>query len=125
MNGRLAYGLTSNYSYLPPERYRCLRGYFFEINLINPNFFLLGNKNALFKTSLFDETTFYQQFSTDLDKAQSEVIIESIFITISRINKIATTLEKLVSRAVNVYVIARLADSHEEFMKYQAEESIQ
>jgi len=79
----------------------------------------------MFKTSLFDETTFYQQFSRDLINASSEVIIESPFITISRVNKLSRVFEKLVNRGVRVNVITRLPNNHDAFMRIQAENAIQ
>lgn len=79
----------------------------------------------MFRTSLFDETTFYHQFIKDLDKAKSEVIIESPFITISRVNNLSWVFEKLVNRGVKVYVITRLPENHDAFLKHQAEQAIQ
>lgn len=79
----------------------------------------------MFSTSLFDETTFYQQFSKDLDKARTEAIIESPFITLARVNKLSRVFEMLVNRGIRVYVITRLPNNHDEFMRGQAEQAIQ
>lgn len=79
----------------------------------------------MFRTSLFDETTFYQYFSKDLDNARTEVIIESPFITIARVNKLSSVFEKLVNHGVCVYIITRLPENHDEFMRNQAEQAIQ
>lgn len=61
----------------------------------------------MFKTSLFDESTFYKQFTTDLLKAKEEVVIESPFITTKRTNKLVPVFNKLIRRGIKVYIITR------------------
>ena len=41
--------------------------------------------NDLLHSSLFDETTFFDKFLSDLEHCKNEVIIESPFITSSRV----------------------------------------
>jgi len=58
-------------------------------------------------SSLYDEKTFYKQFKKDLLHSKSEAVIESPFITTTRINKPAPIFKKLVSRDIKVYVVTR------------------
>lgn len=82
-------------------------------------------RNKMFKTSLFDETTFYKQFERDLLHAEREVVIESPFITNGRTLKLCSVFEKLISKGVKIYVITRDPKKHLKQMKYQAEEVIE
>lgn len=50
--------------------------------------------------TLYDEKTFYPAFIRDLDNAQSEVIIESPFITTERIKTLWSVLNRLDKRGV-------------------------
>ena len=77
------------------------------------------NKNAL-----FDESTFYKQFTTDLLKAKREVWIESPFITTKRMNKLVPVFNKLVRRGVKVYIITRDPREHQSPYKEQSEREI-
>lgn len=78
----------------------------------------------MFNTNLFDETTFYKQFSTDLLHAQREVVIESPFITDARTSKLCSVFERLVKAGVKIYVITRDPSLHMPSMAYQAEQVI-
>jgi phosphatidylserine/phosphatidylglycerophosphate/cardiolipin synthase-like enzyme len=78
----------------------------------------------MFKTSLFDETTFYKQFKKDLLKCKKEVVIESPFITNDRTLMLCPIFEKLIKRGVNVYIITRSPKKHMKTMRAQAEEVI-
>lgn len=76
-------------------------------------------------SSLFNEKTFYDQFLSDLHNCKDEVIIESPFITKSRMKKFYPILEKLLSKGVNIYVVTRDPGEHESYvLKTQAEEVI-
>lgn len=66
----------------------------------------------MIKSFLFDEKTFYRQFLRDLKECKSEVIIESPFITTSRMKSLIPTFSKLVKRGVKVYVITRNPNEH-------------
>jgi len=79
----------------------------------------------MFKTSLFDESTFYKQFTTDLLKAKHEIVIESPFITTERMNKLVPIFNKLVKRGVKVYIITRDPREHLSPYKEQSEREIQ
>lgn len=78
----------------------------------------------MFKSSLFDETTFYKAFIKDLQNCQEELIIESPFITTRRMDMFWSTLVKLIDKGVKIYVLTR--DPLEHIAKYamQSEEAI-
>jgi phosphatidylserine/phosphatidylglycerophosphate/cardiolipin synthase-like enzyme len=77
-----------------------------------------------FFSSLFDETTFYQAFISDLKNCRKEVIIESPYITAKRAKMLIPVFNDLLSKGVKVYVMTRDPKEHEENMEYQSEETI-
>lgn len=78
----------------------------------------------MFSTSLFDESTFYSQFGKDLLHANREVVIESPFITINRVKKLAPIFSKLIDHGVKVFVITRNPSLHDYPMNQQSEDVI-
>jgi len=78
----------------------------------------------MFKTSLFDESTFYPEFGKDLLHAEREVVIESPFITINRVKKLTPIFNKLLKQGIKVFVITRQPSLHDYPMKKQSEEII-
>lgn len=79
----------------------------------------------MFNSSLYDETTFYRQFTEDLLRCTSEVVIESPYITQERIKTLFPIFERLIKRSVRVYVITRDPREHTETLDYQSEAEIQ
>lgn len=79
----------------------------------------------MFNTSLFDESTFYAQFSKDLLHAEREVVIESPFITINRVRKLSPIFNRLVKCGVKIFVVTRDPGLHEYVMRQQSEDIIQ
>ena len=79
---------------------------------------------ALFSTSLYDETTFYAQFRHDLLRSASEVVIESPFIARERAGTLYSIFERLIYRGVRVYVVTRDPREHGETMEEQSEAEI-
>jgi phosphatidylserine/phosphatidylglycerophosphate/cardiolipin synthase-like enzyme len=75
-------------------------------------------------SSLFDESTFYKEFTRDLINAQSEVIIESPFITIDRFNTLIPSFSKMVTRGVKIYVFTRDPAEHQEPYASESEQVI-
>ncbi len=73
---------------------------------------------------LYDETTFYNQFTQDLDKAEKEVIIESAYITIPRMRMLKPYFEKLVRKGVQIFIITRYPKEHNEAMEQHSEAGI-
>lgn len=62
---------------------------------------------------LYDETTFYPAFLKDLQKCQSEVIIESPFVTNRRLAELFPALKKLKGRGVRVAIVTKDPREHE------------
>jgi phosphatidylserine/phosphatidylglycerophosphate/cardiolipin synthase-like enzyme len=79
----------------------------------------------MIKTSLHDEKTFYPHFLSDLEQSQSEVIIESPFITTSRIKTFLPVFRRLVARGVKVYIVTRDPREHTDGYNNQSEVEIQ
>ncbi len=61
----------------------------------------------LLTPELLNEETFYPALTKDLKNCQSELIIESPFITSRRLNRLLPTLEKLKARKVRIVVNTR------------------
>lgn len=79
----------------------------------------------MFNSSLFDETTFYQQLKTDLLHAKHEVAIESPYITAERMKGLSPIFERLVNRGVKIFVFTRDPSEHSESLEVQSEAEIQ
>ncbi len=74
----------------------------------------------LLTSQLFDEKTFYQAFIHDLKRCRKEVIIESPYMTTSRLRILAPVLRKLVKKGVKVRVNTRFPNHHDELLRIQA-----
>jgi phosphatidylserine/phosphatidylglycerophosphate/cardiolipin synthase-like enzyme len=74
-----------------------------------------------FISRLCDEKSFFNIFKKDLNHVKNEVIIESPFITTTRMNSLAPTLQKLVQRGVKVYVVTRDPREHKSPYREQSE----
>jgi len=75
-------------------------------------------------SSLFDESTFYQEFVNDLLNSTKEVIIESPYITTERMRMLKPVFERLISRGIKIYVMTRDPKEHSENLEVQSEEEI-
>ena len=71
------------------------------------------HQKSHFESKLFDQTDFYRQFICDLNSCKNEVVIESPFITSSRMNLLYPTFKKLLARNVNVNIITRDPIDHD------------
>jgi phosphatidylserine/phosphatidylglycerophosphate/cardiolipin synthase-like enzyme len=78
-----------------------------------------------FISQLFDEKSFYSQFSSDLRSANQEVIIESPFITSDRMDKVLPLFHELVTKGVNVFIMTRSPGLHEGKWRFESEMQIQ
>lgn len=78
-----------------------------------------------YSTSLHDEKTFYKAFIKDLEQCQSEVIIESPFITSDRMMTLRPILNKLYDRGIKVFIITRDPREHNEGYEEQSENEIE
>lgn len=79
----------------------------------------------MFNSSLFDESSFYKQFTRDLLRAEHEVVIESPFITTERMNKLVPVFNKLIRRGVKIYIITKDPKEHQAPYIKQSEREIQ
>ena len=73
---------------------------------------------------LADEKTFYHRFTQDLLEAKQEVIIDSPFITISRLRSLKSTFELLIKRGVEVFIVTKYPEEQDELMSEQSEAGI-
>ncbi len=76
-------------------------------------------------SSLFDEKTFYGAFTSDLLRANQEVIIESPYITKERMKYFHPILSRLLENGVKIYIFTRNPKEHDLVMAIQAEPEIQ
>lgn len=80
---------------------------------------------STFSSQLHDEKTFYDAFVRDLSNCKTEVIIESPFITSSRMKVFRSVFNKMLKKEVKIYVFTRDPREHDYEMAYQAEMEIQ
>lgn len=78
----------------------------------------------LTNTSLYDQDTFYKQFSRDLLAARREVIIESPFITTKRMNVLLPIFAKMCRRNIRIIVNTRNPEDHDGDYYYQALDAV-
>lgn len=78
-----------------------------------------------YSSTLHDEKTFYKAFMRDLDQAIDEVIIESPFITSSRMKILWPSLRRAHSRGIKVYIITRDPSDHSDGYEVQSESEIE
>lgn len=81
-------------------------------------------KKTEFKSKLFNQNDFYEQFFQDLKNCKQEVIIESPYITSSRMEQLYPPLNDLLIHKVKIYLITRDPAEHDEFIRYQATNEI-
>lgn len=78
----------------------------------------------LLTSSLHDQDTFYPRFMRDLDRCRHVAIIESPFISSTRITKLLPTLKRLRQRNVAVVINTREPNEHEYPWSIQASEAL-
>ena len=76
-------------------------------------------------STLYDEYTFYQQFSKDLINCKKEVIIESPFITSKRMKSLWAILNRLINSNIKIYIVTRNPKEHSKKYAIQSELEIQ
>lgn len=81
-------------------------------------------KKIEFKSKLFNEKNFYSQFEKDLKSSKQEVIIESPYITASRMEQLYPLFKNLLSKKVKIHIITRDPSEHDETIRYQATNEI-
>ncbi len=78
----------------------------------------------LSNSHLFDQKTFYHRFIRDLTHCRDEVVIESPFITSSRMSQLMPVFKELLDRRVNIVIITRDPIDHDEYIRDQATNEI-
>lgn len=81
-------------------------------------------QQSYIQSGLFDQTTFYSSFAKDLRSCSQELVIESPFITLSRVASLMPALKKLRQRDVRIVINTRAPSEHEYNYGIQAEEAI-
>lgn len=87
-------------------------------------FSIFRSKKSLVSSKLFDQKDFYEAFLRDLDNCKNEVIIESPFITRSRVSGLLPIIQLLTKRGVKVIINTRDPIEHDAPLNTHAEESI-
>lgn len=82
-------------------------------------------KKKDFGSKLFSQKDFYSQFMQDLKNCKKEIIIESPYITASRMELLYPIFKKLLARSVQIYIVTREPVEHDdEYMRDQATNEI-
>jgi phosphatidylserine/phosphatidylglycerophosphate/cardiolipin synthase-like enzyme len=76
--------------------------------------------DSLLTSKLLDEQSFYPAFMRDLKHCKREVIIESPYMTVRRVNTLLPILQKLTRKGVIVKVNTRFPGHHDEQLRIQA-----
>ncbi len=71
-------------------------------------------------SEIYNEKSFYDRFSADLRRANSEVIIESPFLACKRTDDLLPELRKLCKRGVKVRINTRNPNHHDKELRIQA-----
>jgi len=79
----------------------------------------------LIRSTLYDENTFYQTFIADLSNCKNEAIIESPFITSSRIEMFYPVFKTLIDKNVKIVIVTRDPREHDAPYDQQSERAIQ
>ncbi len=89
------------------------------------NFWNRNQAKGLLSSALHDEKSFYEALLRNLTSCEKEVIIESPYITSSRMEKLYPIFEKLIAKGVKIHIITRdPIDYEDEYMKHQATNEI-
>ncbi len=74
-----------------------------------------------FNSQLFNEKIFYSRFIKDLENSQKEVIIESPYLTASRMTVLYPIFQVLLKRRVKIHIVTRDPIDHDdEYLRHQA-----
>jgi len=80
--------------------------------------------DELLYSKLFDETNFYKRFLKDLKNAKNEVIIESPYITSTRMEVLTPVFQRLLHKKVKIHLFTRDPAEHEGDFIHQATNEI-
>ncbi len=82
------------------------------------------NSDAMLASTLYDQDGFYAVFIDDLRKAKHQVIVESPFITMRRVNVLLPILQRLIEQGVQVVVNTKPLEEQEAGLYEQAQVAI-
>ena len=82
------------------------------------------SKTTWLNSRLFDESNFYHTFIEDLRNCKKEVVIESPYITASRMELLYPTLKDLLIRKIQIHIVTRNPTDHDENIRHQATNEI-
>jgi hypothetical protein len=86
---------------------------------------LRASPAGLLTSGLFDQTTFYKKFASDLSSCRNEAIIESPFITTRRLNSMLPTIHSLTKRGVTVTINTKdPAENNDLKLAFQAHRAV-
>lgn len=86
---------------------------------------MIFSKTRLPCSSLYNEKTFYEQFLKDLENCENEVVIESPYITASRMETFYPVFQRLLNKKKKVSIVTRDPAYHlEEYIKHQSTNEI-
>lgn len=121
--------VITNNEYPIVDTERVLNGYSIsqEANLwLNK---MAGNSNLIEEmeaSSLFDETNFYKAFKNDLLSAKTEVIIDSPYMTTSRVETFIPIFDQLRHKGVKIFILTRIASEQSgKKMQYYSQQEIE
>jgi hypothetical protein len=76
------------------------------------------------QSQLYDQDSFYPDFVKSLLRAQSEVVIESPFITMKRLNALLPTLQKLSRKGTKIIINTRPPEEQDGFLRAEMLEAV-
>lgn len=82
------------------------------------------HSDELLTSRLLNQDNFYQAFVSDLTKARREVIVESPFMSLKRLNHLLPTFSKLVKRGVRVIINTKPLAEQDAGYQQQADQCI-
>lgn len=74
---------------------------------------IFQNRSDLSKSSLHNETDFYNAFLKDLINCNNEVIIESPYITTERMANLLPVFQRLLNKNIKIHIVTRDPADHE------------
>ena len=79
---------------------------------------------SLLSSELYDQNSFYPALLNDLKNTKNQIIIESPFITMKRINNLMPSFQRLKKRGVKIVINTKPLDEHEPLLYVQAQAAI-
>jgi superfamily I DNA and/or RNA helicase/ssDNA-binding Zn-finger/Zn-ribbon topoisomerase 1 len=81
-------------------------------------------KTVIGEGLITDQGNFYQAFLKDILEAEKEVIIDSPFVTMNRVEQMVPIIKMAIDKGVKVFVLTRISEDQQSFMKNQSIEAL-